>query len=305
MTSVLYDVPGPKARRRNAILAVITIVIVVAVIGFILWRFALTGQFSASKWNVFTYTAVWSSIGQMLLNTLKAFALAAVLSLALGFVLAIGRLSDHAWVRIPVTVVTEAFRAVPVLVMMMILYYGLPTLGVKMDPYWAVVIALMAYNGSVLAEALRAGVESLPNGQKEAGYAIGLRKSGVMTLILLPQAIRAMLPVIIAQLVVTMKDTALGFIITYQELLYYAKLLGAQQGRPVLQAAFIIGGIYIVMCLLLSLLAKWVESSGRRSPTIAAVRVDDPRTHEEGTLTQVIAAQADPLEEDSHRHGRS
>lgn len=305
MTSVLYDVPGPKARRRNAILAIITIVVVVAVIGFILWRFALTGQFSASKWNVFTYTAVWSSIGQMLLNTLKAFALAAVLSLALGFVLAIGRLSDHAWVRIPVTVVTEAFRAVPVLVMMMILYYGLPTLGVKMDPYWAVVIALMAYNGSVLAEALRAGVESLPNGQKEAGYAIGLRKSGVMTLILLPQAIRAMLPVIIAQLVVTMKDTALGFIITYQELLYYAKLLGAQQGRPILQAAFIIGGIYIVMCLLLSLLAKWVESSGRRSPKIAAVRVDDPRTHEEGTLTQVIAAQADPLEEDSHRHGRS
>lgn len=295
MSSVLFDVPGPRARRRNMILAVATIVVVVAIIAFLIWRLSLTNQFSAAKWNVFTYTAVWSSIGQMLLNTLRAFALAAVLSLALGFVLAIGRVSDHAWVRVPVTVITEAFRAVPVLVMMMILYYGLPTLGVKMDPYWAVVLALMVYNGSVLAEALRAGIESLPRGQREAGYAIGLRKSGVMTLILLPQAIRAMLPVIVAQLVVAMKDTALGFIITYQELLYYAKLLSSQQGRPILQAALIIGGIYIVMCLILSGIARWLEIRTRRSPKLKRNTADDgdddPRIHDGGTNTELIALQ--------------
>ncbi|WP_309129108.1 amino acid ABC transporter permease [Microbacterium sp.] len=295
MSSVLFDVPGPRARRRNMILAIATIVVVVAIIAFLIWRLSLTNQFSAAKWNVFTYTAVWSSIGQMLLNTLRAFALAAVLSLALGFLLAIGRVSDHVWVRVPVTVVTEAFRAVPVLVMMMILYYGLPTLGVKTDPYWAVVIALMLYNGSVLAEALRAGIESLPRGQREAGYAIGLRKSGVMALILLPQAVRAMLPVIVAQLVVAMKDTALGFIITYQELLYYAKLLSSQQGRPILQAALIIGGIYIVMCLILSGIAKWLEIRTRRSPKLKAYPRDegddDPRIHGGGTDTELIALQ--------------
>ena len=291
MTSVLYDVPGPKARRRNAILAVATVIVVLAVLAFIVWRFSLTNQFSAEKWHVFTFSAVWVSIGEMLLNTLRAFALAAVLSLALGFVLAIGRVSEHTWVRVPVTVITEAFRAVPVLVMMMILYYGLPTLGVSMSPYWAVVIALMAYNGSVLAEALRAGMDSLPRGQKEAGYAIGLRKSGVMIKILLPQAVRAMLPVIIAQLVVTMKDTALGFLITYQELLYYAKLLGSQQGRPILQAAFIIGGIYIVMCLLLSWLAKWAEKRTSRSPKVVAAP-RDPAADDDSTLTEAIALQS-------------
>ena len=188
---------------------------------------------------------------------------------------------------------TEAFRAVPVLVMMMILYYGMPTLGVKVDPYWAVVIALMVYNGSVLAEALRAGIESLPKGQKEAGFAIGLRKSGVMMLILLPQAVRAMLPVIVAQLVVAMKDTALGFIITYQELLYYAKLLSSQPGRPILQSALVIGGIYIVMCLILSGIARWLEIRTRRSPKlkgVTPVAVDDPRVHD-GTVTEVIAMQ--------------
>jgi glutamate transport system permease protein len=273
------------------ILAVATIVVVVAVIAFVLWRLSLTNQFSAAKWNVFTYAVVWESIGTMLVNTLRAFALAAVLSLALVFVLAIGRLSDHAWVRVPVTVVTEFFRAVPVLVMMMILYYGLPTLGVKMEPYWAVVIALMLYNGSVLAEALRAGIESLPRGQKEAGFAIGLRKSGVMALILLPQAVRAMLPVIVAQLVVTMKDTALGFLITYQELLYYAKLLSTQPGRPILQSALIIGGIYIVMCLILSGIAKWAEIKTRRSPKMKALAADQAAVMHEGTDTELIAAQ--------------
>ncbi len=294
MTSVLYDVPGPRAIARNRILAVITVLVVLAAIGFVVYRMLVTGQFTEQKWYVFTFSNVWVGIGKALGNTLAAFALAAVLSLVLGFVLAIGRLSDHAWVRIPVTAITELFRAVPVLVFMMLLYYGLPVIGVKMEPYWAVVIALMVYNGSVLAEVLRAGVESLPRGQREAGYAIGLRKSGVMRLILFPQAIRAMLPVIVAQLVVTMKDTALGFIITYPELLYYAKQLTSQQGRPILQSAIVIGGIYILMCLILSGIARWVEIRTRHSPKVRGVVADagaDPRKHDGGTDTELIAMQ--------------
>jgi len=292
MTSVLYDVPGPKAIARNRILSVVTVLLVLAVLGFLVYRLYVSGQFEASKWYVFTFTRVWEQIGIHLVNTLAAFALAAVLSLVLGFVLAIGRLSDHAWVRIPVTAVTELFRAIPVLVLMMLLYFGLPSIGIKMDPYWAVVLALMAYNGSVLAEVLRAGIESLPRGQKEAGYAIGLRKSGVMRLILLPQAVRVMLPVIVAQLVVTMKDTALGFIITYPELLYYAKLLSSQQGRPILQSAFIIGGIYIVMCLILSGIAKYLEIRTRRSPKLRAIaNAHNPAADDESTLTEAIAMQ--------------
>lgn len=295
-SSVLYDVPGPRARRRNGILAVVTIVAVAAVLGFLLYRMAVTGQFSAAKWNIFTYSLVWQKIGEALLNTLAAFALAAILSMALGLVLALGRLSDHAWVRIPVTAVTEVMRAVPVLVMMMLLYYGLPTLGPKLDPYWAVVLALMAYNGSVLAEALRAGIESLPRGQKEAGYAIGLRKSGVMALILLPQAVRAMLPVIVSQLVVTMKDTALGFIITYPELLYLAKQYTSQQGRPILQSAFVIGGIYILMCLILSGIAKWLEVRTRHSPKLKAIAADNAAVMHEGTDTEILAMQKPPTD---------
>ena len=292
-SSVLYDVPGPKAIARNRVLGVLTILVVAAVIGFLLWRLAATGQFAAEKWSAFTYTRVWQSILLATWNTVSAFLVAAVGALAFGFLLAIGRLSDHAWVRIPFTIVIEFLRAVPVLIMMFLLYYGLPVAGVRLDTFVVVVVALIAYNGSVLAEVIRAGVEALPRGQKEAGYAIGLRKSGVMRLVLLPQAIRAMLPVILSQLVVTLKDTALGFIITYEELLFYAKYLGSQStlDRPIIQSTIVVGAIYIGLCLLLSGAARLLEKRMRKSPRVrAAEEAIAPRLHD-GTNTGLIGVQ--------------
>lgn len=294
MTSVLYDVPGPRAVLRNRVLGVVTVLAVGGILAFVLYRFAVTGQFSAAKWQIFASSNVWNLILRAFGATLAAFAVAAIGSLILGVILAVGRLSDHRWVRVPVTTITELLRAVPVLVMMMLLFYGIPTaFGIKMSSYWAVVIALIAYNGSVLAEAFRAGIESLPRGQKEAGFAIGLRKNGVMRLILFPQAIRAMLPVIISQLVVTLKDTALGFIITYPELLYLAKQFTSQPGRPILQSAFVIGGIYILMCLLLAALAHWAEVRTRQSPKVRAAAADVGALMHEGTETELLVVQKD------------
>jgi glutamate transport system permease protein len=292
MSSVLYDVPGPKAVARNRILGVGTVILVLLIVGFFVWRLAATGQFTAEKWAAFTYTNVWIQIGEAALSTLSAFAAAAIGALVLGFVLAIGRLSDHAWVRWPFTAVIEVLRAVPVLVFMFLLYYGMPAIGIRMEPYWAVVIALIAYNGSVLAEVFRAGVESLPSGQKEAGYAIGLRKSGVMRLVLLPQAIRAMMPVIIAQLVVTLKDTALGYIITYEELLFYARYIGSQAAldSPIVPATIIVALIYIGLCLILSFVATTVEKRLRSSPRGVVVAGANQPT-QEVTDTELIVAQ--------------
>ncbi len=296
MSSVLYDVPGPKAIARNRILAVITALLVLAGIAWVIWRFAVTGQFTAKKWELFTYSSIWALFGEATLNTLAAFAAAAVGALVLGFLLALGRLSDHAWVRVPVGWIVEILRAIPVLIFMMLLYYGLPVVGIKMQPYWAVVIALVAYNGSVLAEVIRAGVESLPRGQSEAGYAIGLRKSGVMAFVLLPQAIRAMMPVIVAQLVVTLKDTALGFIITYHELLYLVKLLGsnAVYGSPLIPAAIVGGSIYVALCLALSYIARLLEKRLKRQDS--ALTPVDPMHHPVGdvTDTQLIGLQNVP-----------
>jgi len=292
MSSVLYDVPGPRARLRNRILGVVTILVVVALIALTIWRLYATGQFTAQKWSIFGYTTIWVRILEGLWHTLSAFIVAGVGALILGFILAVGRLSDHAWVRVPVGWIVEILRAIPVLIFMMLMYYGLPTVGIKVTPYVAVVVALIAYNGSVLAEAIRAGVESLPRGQKEAGYAIGLRKNGVLRLILLPQAVRAMMPVIISQLVVALKDTALGFIITYPELLYVIKLLGTQiqYGSPLVPAAIVGGSIYVALCLLLSYVAYRVERRTRRSPKIRQ-EVPAAGDGDAATVTEFIAVQ--------------
>jgi glutamate transport system permease protein len=274
MSSVLYDVPGPRAIRRNRILAVLTAVVVAAALAFIVYRFIASGQFTADKWEIFTFPLVRQRILEATLTTLSAFGVAAIASLVLGLLLSIGRLSNHAVIRIPVMLFTELFRAVPVLILMMIMYYGLPPLGVDfMTPFLAVVIALTLYNGSVLAEVFRAGVESLPKGQTEAGYAIGMRKSAVMAVIQYPQAIRAMMPVIISQLVVVLKDTALGFIVTFQELLFLAKFYGgqAQYGSPIIPSTIVFGTIYILLCLALSGVAKWVEVRSRRNPRATKV----------------------------------
>ncbi|WP_052207429.1 amino acid ABC transporter permease [Sinomonas humi] len=275
MTSVLYDAPGPKARARHLVFGAVSTIVILAIIGFVIWRFAETGQFTAAKWQIFSFPRVQQTLIQAAGATLSAFGVAAAGSLVLGLVLAVGRLSDRPWVSRPFHWFTELFRAIPVLILMMMLYYGLPpALGVRWPPYTAVVVALILYNGSVLAEVFRAGIESLPKGQREAGLAIGLRKSQVMASILLPQAVRAMLPVIISQLVVTLKDTALGFIVTYNEILFQAKFFGSQvqYGTPIVPSAIVAGVLYVGMCLILSGLAKLAERQLRRSQKVSDFR---------------------------------
>jgi glutamate transport system permease protein len=267
MTAVLYDAPGPRARRRNLLLTVVGVALLVGVVGFVVVRFAATGQFDADMWEWILYKNIQLLLLDALLNTLRAFALAAVLALLFGAVFAAGRLSDHAWLSRPATAVVEFFRAVPLLILIFILYFGVSRgLGVDVSAFTALVLGLMLYNGSVLAEIFRAGVVSLPRGQSEAAYALGMRKTQVMTAVLLPQALRAMAPTILSQLVVVLKDTALGFIILYPELLYQARFLGGQVqlGSPILQVALVVAVIYIAMCLLLAQLANYLERRTRR-----------------------------------------
>jgi len=266
--TVLYDVPGPRARARNRLLGVLGTVALLAIFAFVIYRLAAAGQFSPRVWEWIQYKAIQLLLLDALWNTLRAFAVAAVLSLIFGAVFAAGRLSDHAWLSRPATAIVEFFRAIPLLILIFILFFGLTQgAGIQITAFWAVVLGLMLYNGSVLAEIFRAGVASLPRGQSEAAYGLGMRKSQVMTYVLLPQAVRAMLPTIISQLVVVLKDTALGFLILYPELLYQARYLGGQGqlGSPILPVAIVIAAIYISMCLLLSWLANVLERRSRRS----------------------------------------
>ncbi|GGV15249.1 glutamate ABC transporter permease [Streptomyces filipinensis] len=227
------------------------------------------GQLAWSLWKpFFSGTEAYSTyIWPGLENTLKAAALAMVIALPLGAVLGISRLSDHVWVRVPAAIVVEFFRAIPVLVLMI---FGLAIFAQYTDvssddrPFYAVVTGLVLYNASVLAEIVRAGILALPKGQSEAAMAIGLRKGQVMRLILLPQSVTAMLPAIVSQLVVIVKDTALGgAVLTFPELLASANTMAGYYGN-IIASLTVVAAIYIVINFSLTSFASWLESRLRR-----------------------------------------
>jgi glutamate transport system permease protein len=267
MTSVLYDVPGPRAQARNRAFGALATLGIVGLAGFIGYRFWATGQFESTKWEWLLYKDLQLQLFAALGATLGAFVVAALLALVFGLLFAVARLSEHWWLRTPAFAIVEFFRAIPLVVMIFFLFYAAPQAGLTLGVFWSLVVSLTLYNGSVLAEVFRAGILSLPRGQREAAYALGLRKNQVMRAVLLPQAVRAMLPTIVSQLVVLLKDTALGFLITYQELINDARYLGSltEFGRPIIPTALVIGAIYIMLCTALSSLAGYLERRSRRS----------------------------------------
>jgi len=282
VTSVLYDMPGPRARRRNRAISVGASLLILALVAYVLWRFEATGQFEELRWKQLTLPAVQRELRDGLLATLKAGGLAAALALPFGVIAAAGRLSDHRLLRWPATAVVELFRAIPLLILIFFFYYVPLDYGISIPTLWALVFGLTLYNGAVLAEIFRAGIVSVAKGQSEAAYALGMRKGQVTTLILLPQAVRAMLPTIVSQLVVLLKDTALGFIITYPELLYVGKQIGgrAVYGFPYIPTYLVVAAVYISMNTVLSLAANRLERRTRRSFKTTADFVPPPETGE-------------------------
>ncbi|MGV9628702.1 amino acid ABC transporter permease [Streptomyces sp. NPDC003487] len=269
MSSVLYDTPGPRAKRRNVLISVVFFVLLALLVWWIWQTLDDHGQLTSAMWKPFVQADAWTTyLIPGLGNTLKAAALAMVIALPLGAVFGIARLSDHRWVRVPSAVVVEFFRAIPVLLLMLFaneLYSRYTNVTSEDRPLYAVVTGLVLYNASVLAEVVRAGILALPKGQTEAAYAIGLRKTQTMTSILLPQAVTAMLPAIVSQLVVIVKDTALGGVmIGFNELLNARSTLAANYAN-VIPSFIVVAAIYIVLNFLLTSFASWLEGYLRRS----------------------------------------
>lgn len=265
--SVLFDAPGPRTVRRHRLYSLLGIVFVLGVLAFVIVRFNDAGVFEGEKWEPFvTPDYVEVILVDGLLNTLKMASAAIVGATVLGFLLGVGKLSEHALVRWPSWLIVEFFRAVPVLLLMVFTWY---TLGIQNDnsSFWAVVIALTLYNGAVLAEVLRAGVNAVPKGQREAAYAIGMRKTQVMNIVMLPQAVKIMLPAIISQCIVALKDTALGQYVLAPGLtrIYRSIFLEFDNRVPTM---IVIAGLYIIVNLLLTALATWLQHKlvGEKKP---------------------------------------
>lgn len=276
--TVLYDAPGPRARIRNHLLSAAVAAVLVG-IGYLVYR-ALDdkGQLTSAKWNPFTDANSWTTyLLPGIKGTVVAAAISIVLALILGAALGIGRLSDHRIVRVVSGTIVELFRAIPVLILMIFsyqLYAEYDVFKSKDLALAAVVTGLTLYNGSVIAEIVRAGINSLPKGQTEAAAALGMRKGLIMRLILLPQAITAMLPAIVSQMVVALKDSALGYLIGYVEVVRSGQQLGSFFGNY-LPALIVVAAIMIALNTTLTIIAtkleKRLRSGGRKKGAAAPV----------------------------------
>ncbi|MFF8381944.1 amino acid ABC transporter permease [Streptomyces sp. NPDC015661] len=268
--TVLYDVPGPRARRRNLLWTLLFVIALAAVVWWVVASLAAKNQLEWSKWApFFTDPRVWETyILPALKNTVIAAALAMVIALPLGAFLGILRLSDHFAVRSAAGSVVEFFRAIPVLILMLFAnaaYAEFTEISPDTRPLYAVVTGLVLYNASVLAEVVRAGILALPAGQTDAAKAIGMRKGQTMMYVLLPQSVTAMLPALVSQLVVIVKDTALGgAMLGFSELLASVRPMSANYGANTIACFTVVAVIFVALNFALTTFASWLERRLRR-----------------------------------------
>ncbi|MEU5716022.1 amino acid ABC transporter permease [Streptomyces sp. NPDC020403] len=269
-TSVLFDAQGPHAKQRNILYTVVFVAALAALGWWLYTSLDEKHQLDWVKWEpFFTSFQPWETyIWPGLQNTLKAAFFALLIALPLGALFGIGRLSDHRWVRMPSGVVVEFFRAIPVLILMITAnaaYSEFTDIDSDVRPLYAVVTGLVLYNASVLAEIVRAGILSLPRGQTDAAKAIGMRKGQTMRFVLLPQSVTAMLPAIVSQIVVIVKDTALGgAVLTFPELLASVRPMSANYGANTIACFTVIAVIFIAVNFLITSFASWLEGRLRR-----------------------------------------
>jgi len=273
MSNVLYDAIGPRGRRKIRWWTAGIVLVLAAVIFAAYHRLEERGQVSAELWSVLLRSDLQYLLLEGLLDALKVAVVAMAVSLLGGAVLAAGRISERAWIQLPVRAWIEIFRSVPLLLLIFFVYLGAPAIGIDVPTFWSLVIGLALYNSAIVADIVRAGILSLPQGQREAGYAVGLSRNQTLLVILIPQAVRRMLPTLISQMVTVLKETSLGFIIGYAELLRNGRIaveyLGGQYAIPVYTGVAV---IYVSICLLLSLLANQLSrrtaAQGLSSPPL-------------------------------------
>jgi glutamate transport system permease protein len=294
-STVLFDALGPKGKRNSNIASVISAVVLLGILAFATIRLLDEQFFEASRWiNPLDALVIETTWIPAIIDTLTAFALGAIGALLLGAVIGFGRISRFAATRWASTGYVQFFRSLPLVLLIWISFtidghFGFTTdvLGWSGDArrLTFLVVGLAIYNGAVLAEILRAGVNALPAGQAMAGYAVGLSHGQVQRLIVLPQVLRNMLPAVLAQLVILLKDTSLGYVITYPELLHSASLIGRDYGNSYLQALVIAALIYFVLAYILSKLVVVAERRLRKKTAApkAAAQLESEVTAGQGS----------------------
>jgi glutamate transport system permease protein len=272
----MFDVAGPVARRRTRIITVLSVLLLLGLIALVYRQLYTSGALAPSKWLTFTEPGTQRYFRTALSNTALAALGAAAIAVPLGLILALGRLARSPILRLPATAFIEFFRAIPVLLVIYVFMFALPEYGINPGTYGKLVIPIGLCTSAVLAEVFRAGVLAIPRGQTEAGLAIGLPDGATFRLVVFPQALRVIVPALVAQAVIVVKDTAFGYVVSYPELQQSARVLVANTG-DLAQTYFVVTVVYIVINVIISRLAVLIDrrlavrAAGRRRPSLSVM----------------------------------
>ncbi len=258
MRDALYEPPGPKTRKKMLVGTVVTLAAVLALAAWVVYRFWVTGQLSARYWELFTWRTTWIYLGRGLLGTFEVALTSAAIAIVLGLALMLGRTGRFAWLRVVCAAITNFFRGVPSLLFIYFFFFTMPSVGISVPPFWMMVLPISFAASGVLAEVFRAGMNAVPKGQTEAGLSIGLSPWKVKTKIVMPQAIRFVIPSLISQLVVVVKDTALAYVVSYPDLMQNAQVLRTNYDAMV-STFLVVGLIYIVINYLINKASVYVS----------------------------------------------
>lgn len=242
----LFDRPGPRGRARIKVATVVSVLALALLVAAAGYQFAVHGQLDPEKWQLFVQIPVLQYLLTGLWATVRVTLVSGALALPLGALLALGRLARTPLLRWPAGAYVEVMRAVPLLLLIYASLLGLPGAGVHLPLFWQLVLPIVLTNAAVFAEIFRSGVRSLPRGQAEAAYTVGLRYWQAMRLVVLPQAVRQAAPSLVGQLVRLLKDSTLGYVVSFLELLNSAKVLG-EYNHTIIQGYLVVALVFVVL----------------------------------------------------------
>ena len=256
LEDILFGDPSRKAQTTKRVVSVITAAVLLLLAAGVVFQFHAAGQLDARYWEFFAFPTTWAFLAKGLLGTLKSAAMAGVIALLLGLVLLMGRLARLRLVRWPSIAIIEFLRGTPTLLLIYVCFLVLPQAGIKLSTYWMLTLPISLSTAAVVAEVYRAGVLAVPRGQTDAARSVGLTEVQGFFYIVFPQALRYIVPALVAQLVIVVKDTTFGYVVTYGELMQNAKVLIANYHALV--------PVYLVVALLYCLVNYAISRASKR-----------------------------------------
>jgi polar amino acid transport system permease protein len=210
------------------------------------WDFAFLLQYKSILFAGLGYTVLYTVI-------------CVILGTLIGVLTALPRLSSNLWVRAPFRAYVEVFRCTPVLVQLVWFYYALPVLtGIEIPAMTAAVLCLSLYGGAFYSEIFRGGIASIDEGQGEAARALGMRRHQVMWRVVLPQALKRMIPPLVNQSIMQLKNTSLLSVLALPDLLYQGQVIAHDTYRP-LEVYTVVAVAYFIVLLPATIISKRLE----------------------------------------------